>query len=183
MSRIGNKTISIPGGVTASIAEGSITVKGPKGELSSPIPEGVIASLENGELSFQRTSEEGRIRANHGLARALANNSLVGVTEGFKKRLLIKGVGYRVNVNGSTVEMHLGYSHPINFELPKGVTATSDQDKVTKSIGLTLEGSDKQLVGQVAANIRKLRKPEPYKGKGIKYADETILRKAGKSGK
>jgi large subunit ribosomal protein L6 len=183
MSRIGKRPIPIPKGVKASIVERTFSVEGPKGKLSSPIPDGITAELEDGTLSFTRSSDEGRFRANHGLARALAANCVQGVTEGFKKQLQIIGVGYRVTVNGNIVEMLLGYSHPIEFELPKGITATTEQDRKSKAHLLTIEGSDKQLVGQVAANIRKLRKPEPYKGKGIRYLDEHIQRKAGKAGK
>lgn len=183
MSRIGKNPISIPGNVKVSVANGTFTAEGPRGKLESPIPEGITANLENGTLEFTRSSDEGPVRAKHGLARALANNCIVGVTEGFKKTLEIIGVGYRVAVKGQEVELHLGYSHPINFPLPNGITATTDQERGSKSLLLTVEGADKQMVGQVAANIRKLRKPEPYKGKGIRYKGEFILRKAGKTGK
>jgi len=183
MSRIGKKPIEIKGGVKATIKGEEILIEGPKGKLSAPIPQGIEAKLEDGALSFSRPSEEGPMRAKHGLARALANNCVVGVTEGFKKQLQIIGVGYRVNCSAKSVELHLGYSHPIDFPLPQGISASMEQDRATKSIILTIEGIDKQLVGQVAANIRKLRKPEPYKGKGIRYLGEQILRKAGKSGK
>lgn len=183
MSRIGKKEIVFPKGVKVSIADGQIHAEGPKGKLSSPIPEGITANLEDGRLNFSRSSEDGPIRAKHGLARALANNCVVGVSEGFKKELEIIGVGYRVAVNGSTVEMHLGFSHPVNFPLPDGISAEVTQERGSKSIFLILQGTDKQLIGQVAANIRRLRKPEPYKGKGIRYKGEQILRKAGKTGK
>jgi len=183
MSRIGKKEIPLPKGVNASVEENFFRVEGPKGKLSSPIPPGISASVENGIISFGRTSEDGQTRAFHGLARALANNCILGVTQGFKKELEIIGVGYRVAVNGSTVELNLGYSHPINFPLPAGISASVVQERGSKSLILAIEGSDKQAVGQVAANIRRLRKPEPYKGKGIRYKGEQILRKAGKSGK
>ena len=183
MSRIGRKIITIPANVKASVADGVFRVEGPKGKLESPIPAGIEFKLEDGQVEFSRESDEGPIRANHGLARALANNCVVGVTEGFKKTLMINGVGYRVNVKGQNVELHLGYSHPINYPLPKGVSASTHQERGSKDIQLTLEGIDKQVIGQVAAEIRRLRKPEPYKGKGIRYSDETILRKAGKAGK
>ena len=183
MSRIGRLPIPIPGNVKASLEGQTFSVEGPKGKLSSPVPAGIEASLENGELAFKRSSELGPIRACHGLARALAANCVIGVTEGFKKQLQIIGVGYRAAVEGKSIELHLGYSHPINFPLPEGISADVEQDRKTKAIVLTIEGCDKQQVGQVAANIRKLRKPEPYKGKGIRYMNENILRKAGKSGK
>jgi len=183
MSRIGKKEIPLPKGVKVEVDEAGFRVEGPKGKLTSPIPTGISAKVEDGVLSFSRSSEDGQVRAFHGLARALAANCIHGVTEGFKKDLEIIGVGYRVNVNGSTVELNLGYSHPINFPLPEGISATTTQERGSKSIFLTIEGSDKQAVGQVAANIRRLRKPEPYKGKGIRYKGEEILRKAGKSGK
>jgi large subunit ribosomal protein L6 len=183
MSRIGKKPISIGSGLKAKIDGGTFFVEGPKGKLSAPIPDGISAKLEEGELTFERISDEGPVRARHGLARALAANCVMGVTEGFKKQLEIRGVGYRVNAKPKEVELHLGYSHPINFALPEGISASVEQDRQSKSIVLTIEGIDKQLVGQVAANIRRLRKPEPYKGKGIRYLNEQILRKAGKSGK
>jgi len=184
MSRIGKKVIPFPKGVKASVKDGLFHVEGPKGKLTSPIPPGITAELEDGSVSFSRASEEGAVRASHGLARALANNCVVGVTEGFKKELEIIGVGYRVAVNGNVVELHLGYSHPINFPLPSGVSAVVETaQRGAKSLFLTLTGIDKQAIGQVAANIRRLRPPEPYKGKGIRYKDEQVLRKAGKTGK
>lgn len=183
MSRIGKKPIALPGPVKTSIIDNVVKFEGPKGSLTSPIPEGISAEINDGELVFERKGDDGPSRAKHGLARALANNCVLGVTEGFKKQLSILGVGYRVNVSGQKIEMHLGYSHPINVELPSGVAASVENDKATKAIILTLEGIDKQQIGQIAANIRKLRKPEPYKGKGIRYRDEVILRKAGKAGK
>lgn len=183
MSRIGKKPIALPNGVKAEVKDATIFVEGPKGKLTAPIPDGVSAGLEDGSLVFTVVGEDGPAKAKHGLARALANNCVTGVTNGFEKKLEIIGVGYRVNVSGSNVELHLGYSHPINFPLPTGIDASVDQDKKTKAIVLTISGIDKQLVGQVAANIRALRKPEPYKGKGVRYLNEQILRKAGKSGK
>ena len=183
MSRIGRKLIEIPKGVTVSISGNQFHAEGPKGKLSAPIPEGITAKMEDGNISFQRGDDEGPSRAKHGLARALANNCVTGVTQGFKKQLQIIGVGYRVAVNPKDIEFHLGYSHPILFALPDGIAASAEQDRQTKSTILTIEGIDKQLVGQVAANIRSLRKPEPYKGKGVRYLNERILRKAGKAGK
>lgn len=183
MSRIGKLPISIPSGVTAEVKDSTVHVSGPKGKLQAPIPDGISASMEDAGLTFTRTGDDGPSRAKHGLARALANNCVQGVTQGFSKQLQIIGVGYRVNVSGQNVELHLGYSHPIDFPLPKGIEASVEQDKKTKAIVLTINGIDKQLVGQVAANIRALRKPEPYKGKGVRYLNEQIMRKAGKSGK
>lgn len=183
MSRIGNKIIPFPKGVKGTLSDGSFHVEGPKGKLSSPIPKGITATVAEGKLNFSRDSNDGQSRSNHGLARALANNCVMGVTQGFSKELEIIGVGYRVNVAGKVVELNLGYSHPINFPLPEGISATVEQIRGSKSIYLKIEGIDKQAVGQVAANIRRLRKPEPYKGKGIRYRGEQILRKAGKTGK
>jgi len=183
MSRIGKKIIPLPNGVKVAIGDGRLDVEGPKGKLSAPIPEGISAKMDDEGLSFTRAAEDGPNRAKHGLARALAANCVTGVTEGFKKQLQIIGVGYRASVKGNALELHLGYSHPIDFPLPKGISANVEQDRATKSIVVTIEGIDKQLVGQVAANIRRLRKPEPYKGKGVRYMNENILRKAGKAGK
>lgn len=183
MSRIGRMIIEIPKGVKTTIEGDRILVEGPKGKLSSPLPGGITATMEDGGLSFKRELEDGPTRAKHGLARALAANCVTGVTKGFMKQLQIIGVGYRVNVEGQNIEFHLGYSHPIQFPLPAGITANAEQNRKTKSIILTVAGIDKQLVGQVAANMRSLRKPEPYKGKGVRYINETILRKSGKSGK
>lgn len=183
MSRIGKKPITLPKGVKAEVKDSTIFVEGPKGKLQSPLPAGVSAEMEDGSLSFKVQNDDGPSRAKHGLARALANNCVLGVTEGFSKKLEIIGVGYRVSVSGKNIELHLGYSHPINYPLPDGIAAAVEQDKKSKSIVLAISGIDKQLVGQVAANIRSLRKPEPYKGKGVRYLNEQILRKAGKSGK
>lgn len=182
MSRVGKIPVSLKG-VKASIKDGNFFVEGPKGKLSSPIPVGIEAAMEGESLSFTRKVDDGPSRAKQGLARALAANCVTGVMEGFKKQLQIIGVGYRVNCSAKEVELHLGYSHPINYPLPAGIAASMEQDRQTKSIILTIEGADKQMVGQVAANIRSLRKPEPYKGKGVRYLGEQILRKAGKTGK
>ncbi len=183
MSRIGKKIIPFPKGVNVKIGDGSIDVQGPKGKLSSPIPAGITAKIDDDGLTFSRSGDDGPSRANHGLARALAANCVTGVSEGFKKQLQIIGVGYRASVSGKALELHLGYSHPINYPLPDGVSADVEQDRATKSIIVTIQGIDKQLVGQVAAEIRRMRKPEPYKGKGVRYLNEQILRKAGKAGK
>ena len=146
MSRIGKKPIALTNGVKASVKGNEILVEGPKGKLTSPIPEGITASVENNELVFARSTEDGPSRAKHGLARALANNNVVGVTNGFKKQLQVIGVGYRVNCSAKAIELHLGYSHPINYPLPTGISASSEQDRATKSIIVTIEGIDKQLV-------------------------------------
>ena len=183
MSRIGRLPITIPSGVKAKIDGNRVYVEGPKGKLEAPIPQGIKAKIDDGVIEFSCTSELGPIRANHGLARSLAANCVIGVSQGFERKLQVIGVGYRVAVQGSSLEFHLGYSHPITFDLPKGVSAQAEADRATKSTIVTLQGIDKQLIGQVAANIRSLRPPEPYKGKGIRYAEEHIRLKAGKAGK
>ncbi|MEZ5015711.1 MAG: 50S ribosomal protein L6 [Flavipsychrobacter sp.] len=181
MSRIGNSPISIPSGVTITVAEGNVvTVKGPKGELKETIDSDMVLEVADGTLTIKRPSEQIRHRAVHGLSRALVANMVTGVTEGFKKELDLVGVGYRAAVQGQTLDMSLGYSHNIVFELPKEVKAEAEMKKGVPP-RITLESIDKQLVGQVAAKIRSLRKPEPYKGKGVRYVGEYIRRKAGKS--
>jgi large subunit ribosomal protein L6 len=183
MSRIGKMPVPIPAGVKAKLQDGQIFVEGPKGKLSARVPSVIKCDLEKDQIVFTPTQENQSSRALHGLTRALAANCVKGVTEGFVKRLQVIGVGYRVSVSGSKIEFHLGYSHPIIFDLPKGITANAELDRATKTHILTLEGIDKQLVGQVAADTRVLRKPEPYKGKGIRYLGEHIRLKAGKAGK
>jgi large subunit ribosomal protein L6 len=180
MSRIGRLPIPVPSGVDVAIDESTVTVKGPKGTLShtvaSPI---VVEKAEDGVLSVNRPDDERNSRSLHGLTRTLINNMVVGVTEGYEKKLEIVGVGYRVLPKGPTqLEFQLGYSHPIIFDAPEGITFT-----VEGPTKLGVVGIDKQLVGEVAAKIRKLRKPEPYKGKGVRYAGEHIRRKVGKAGK
>ncbi len=180
MSRIGRLPIPVPSGVDVVIDEATVTVKGPKGTLShtvaSPI---VVEKSEDGVLSINRPNDERESRSLHGLTRTLINNMVVGVTEGYEKKLEIVGVGYRVLPKGPTqLEFQLGYSHPIVFDAPEGITFT-----VEGPTKLGVVGIDKQLVGEVAAKIRKLRKPEPYKGKGVRYAGEHIRRKVGKAGK
>jgi large subunit ribosomal protein L6 len=180
MSRIGRLPIPVPSGVDVAIDESTVTVKGPKGTLShtvaSPI---VVEKAEDGVLSVNRPDDERNSRSLHGLTRTLINNMVVGVTEGYEKKLEIVGVGYRVLPKGPTqLEFQLGYSHPIIFDAPEGITFTTEGP--TK---LGVVGIDKQLVGEVAAKIRKLRKPEPYKGKGVRYSGEHIRRKVGKAGK
>ena len=177
MSRIGNRAIVIPSGVTIHVADGEIQVKGPKVTLRGRVPEGISAKVEDGSLSFARGADTKEARRLHGLARALANNMVIGATTGFTRRLEIEGVGYRADVRGKELHLLLGYSHPIVVPIPEGLTVTADGN--TK---LSIAGADKQAVGQFAANVRSLRPPEPYKGKGVRYAEERIRRKVGKAG-
>lgn len=175
MSRIGKKPVSVPSGVTANIAGGELSVKGPKGTLTMPLADDIKYETVDGGISVQPANETKRARAFWGMQRTLVQNLVTGVTEGFSKKLLITGVGYRANAQGRTLKLQLGYSHDVNFEIPEGIEIkTPDQTTVE------ISGIDKQKVGQVAAEIRRWRKPEPYKGKGIKYADEFIFRKEGK---
>ncbi len=180
MSRIGKLPITVPSGVDVAIDESQVTVKGPKGTLSHTVAAPItVEKSEDGTIEVKRPNDERNSRSLHGLTRTLINNMVVGVTEGYEKKLEIVGVGYRVLSKGPTqLEFQLGYSHPIVFDAPEGITFTVDGP--TK---LGVVGIDKQLVGEVAANIRKLRKPEPYKGKGVRYAGEHIRRKVGKAGK
>lgn len=177
MSRIGKLPIDVPAGVTITVDSDVISVKGPKGELTVPHLSDVTVTLEGTHAIVTRKDDERIAKAQHGLQRALLNNAVVGVTKGFEKKLEVNGVGFRVGGGGQAIEMSLGFSHPVKYQAPAGVTLTVE--KMT----ITVNGIDKQQVGQVAAEIRALKKPEPYKGKGIKYADEVILRKAGKAGK
>jgi large subunit ribosomal protein L6 len=177
MSRIGKLPIDVPAGVTITVDEGDISVKGPKGELTVPHLSDVTVTLEGTQAIVTRKDDERIAKAQHGLQRALLNNAVGGVTKGFEKKLEVNGVGFRVNGGGQAIEMALGFSHPVKYEAPAGITLTVNKMEIVVS------GIDKQAVGQVAAEIRALKKPEPYKGKGIKYADEVILRKAGKAGK
>ncbi len=177
MSRIGKQPIEIPAGVTITVGDKDITVAGPKGQLIVPLQENVKVAVEDNQIVVTRVDDEPKSRAWHGLQRALLNNAVQGVTKGFEKQLEINGVGFRLNGGGKAIEMALGFSHPVKYEAPEGVELKTD--KMT----ITVSGIDKQKVGQVAAEIRALKKPEPYKGKGIKYVDEVILRKAGKAGK
>lgn len=181
MSRIGKAPITIPAGVEFSMSGNIVTVKGKKGELTQAIDlESVTLEIENNVITFLRTSEAPMVRAKHGLYRALIQNMIVGVSEGFKKEMEVIGVGYRANVTGQLLELALGFSHQIVFEIPSEVKCTTLSEKGKAPI-VTLESHDKQLLGAVAAKIRSMRKPEPYKGKGIKYVGEEIRRKAGKS--
>ena len=176
MSRIGRKVLPLPKGVTLSQKPGLISVKGPKGELSKPLPDGISVKTEADKLQVLRADDSRQNRAKHGLIRAHLANMVKGVTEGWNRELEINGVGYRAEVAGDTINMALGYSHPIAFKLPKGVTAKVDKNRVT------LSSADRDLVGQTAAKVRELRPPEPYKGKGVKYVEEVIKRKVGKAG-
>lgn len=175
MSRIGRRNIEIPKGVTVSITPENIAVKGPKGSLSMARHHAVEVKQDGGQLVFARKGNTTSERAAHGLMRALTNNLIKGVTDGFTRTLEINGVGYRAEVKGANVVLTLGFSHPIEYKLPEGVTA-----KVDKNL-LILSAMDKQLVGSAAAKLRSFRPPEPYKGKGVKYVEETIIRKAGKA--
>jgi large subunit ribosomal protein L6 len=177
MSRIGKLPIPIPDGVTVNVGDGEVQVKGPKGSLANTLPPAISAALDDGRLVLMRSDETKVTRSLHGLARALTSNMVVGVTEGFKKALEIEGVGYRAEVKGKQLVLTLGFSHPVEMDVPEGLSVLMDGN--TK---LTIEGIDKQAVGQFAADIRKLRPPEPYKGKGIRYAGEHIRRKVGKTG-
>jgi len=186
MSRIGKKPITIPKGVTVTIKERELEVKGAKGVLKTPIPEGVTFKQENESLVAERASKDQA--ALHGLARALANNAIVGVTEGFSKQMDIVGVGYKADVQGRKIVFALGYSHPIEFPLPEGIEAKAERMTTKGSIQqyqttLTLSGIDKQKLGQVCAEMHKLRKPDAYKGKGVRYADVQLKLKPGKTGK
>ncbi len=177
MSRIGKLPIQIVSGVTITVADDAITVVGPKGQLVVPHLSDVTVSIEDGNAIVTRKNDERIAKAQHGLQRALLNNAVVGVTEGFSKKLEVNGVGFRVEGGGQEINMALGFSHPVKYKARQGVTLEVNKMEITVS------GIDKQMVGQTAAEIRALKKPEPYKGKGIKYADEVILRKAGKAGK
>lgn len=177
MSRIGKLPIAIPSGVTITVDEAAITVAGSKGTLTQFTMPGVTVEQQDNQLVVTRINDEPSNRAKHGLMRALLNNMVVGVTTGFSKKLEINGVGYRVAAQGSDLKLNLGFSHDVIFKMPTGVNATIEQNTIT------VTGISKQQVGQVAAEIRALKKPEPYKGKGIKYEGERIIRKSGKSGK
>ena len=175
MSRIGKLPIAIPQGVQVKVDDGRIEVKGPKGTLARPVPPCVTVGQDAGRILVTRENDERRSRAMHGLARALINNMVTGVTKGFEKRLEIQGVGYRAAIQGKTLKLELGYSHSILYPFPNGI-----EIKVEKNTLLTVEGIDNEVVGQTAAEIRAFRKPEPYKGKGVRYAGEQIRLKVGK---
>ena len=181
MSRIGKKPIPIPKGVTVKIAPDAVEVKGPKGQLRQPLPPGIVFSQDKSEsgeaLVATLAREDGELRKFHGLARSLVANAVAGVTEGFKKELDIVGIGYRAELKGKQVVFALGYSHPIVFDIPNGIDIAID-----KQTHITVTGADRQLVGQVAANIRRMRKPDPYKQKGVRYTGEVLKKKVGKTG-
>ena len=176
MSRIGKLPVDVPSGVTITVKDGTVTVKGPKGELTTPMHPLLKYDVAANQVTITREDESREARAQHGLRRTLLDNCVTGVTKGFSKTLEVIGVGYKVAVKGSSVELALGFSHPVVIEMPKGLEAKAEGQK------LTISGISKELVGETAAKIRRLRKPEPYKGKGIRYENEQIRRKAGKSG-
>lgn len=178
MSRIGKLPIAIPAGVKVIYNAPEITVQGPKGSLTRSVMGGVAISVDDKAVTVTRNDDSTKCRSAHGISRTLINNMVIGVSKGFETALEINGVGYRAEVKGNVLNLSLGFSHPVNFELPAGITV--EVDKMTK---MKVMGIDKEVVGQTAAKIRAFRPPEPYKGKGVKYADETILRKAGKTGK
>jgi large subunit ribosomal protein L6 len=175
MSRIGKLPIPIPQGVKIQVDGSTVRAEGPKGKLSQPVPSGLTTRVADGTIVIERASDERQVRALHGLARALVANMVHGVKDGFERKLDIVGIGYRAQMQGKNIQLALGYSHPIIFPLPDGVTAEID-----KQVAITLRGADKAVLGQTAAKLRALRKPDPYKGKGIKYSGEVIRRKVGK---
>jgi large subunit ribosomal protein L6 len=175
MSRIGKKPIPIPAGVKIAVGPDRVSAEGPKGKLSQPVPRGLTATVDDGHVRIGRSSDERTMRALHGLTRSLVANMVTGVKDGFERKLEIVGIGYRAQLQGRNIQLALGYSHPVVFPLPEGVTAEIERQTV-----ITLRAADKALLGQTAATLRALRKPDPYKGKGIKYADEVIRRKVGK---
>jgi large subunit ribosomal protein L6 len=177
MSRVGRKVIVVPAGVRVQVSARALEVQGPKGKLSTPVPPGISFALEGQQLSCLRSNDEQKLRAFHGMARALAQNAIKGVTEGFSKDLDIVGVGYRAQVDGNKVVFALGFSHPVEFKVPEGIKIA-----IEKQTHLTVSGIDRQQVGQVAAEIRDLRRPDPYKQKGIRYVGEVLKKKAGKAG-
>jgi large subunit ribosomal protein L6 len=186
MSRIGKQPITMPAGVSVTVNQNDIEVKGPKGTLTSPIPAGVSFKVEDGQLIAERSNDD--LAAKHGLARALANNAVMGVTQGFTKELDLVGVGYKAEVKGSKLVFALGYSHPVEYDLPNGIEAKAERINTKTGINqyqltVTLTGIDKQLLGQVAAELNRLRKPDAYKGKGLRYADKLYKLKPGKTGK
>jgi large subunit ribosomal protein L6 len=178
MSRIGRMPIDVPAGVTVSIDGQHVSVKGPKGELALTVSEPIQVAMEDNQVVVTRPNEERLSKSLHGLTRTLINNNIIGVTQGYEKKLEVVGTGYRVAAKGQSLELSLGFSHSVTVDPPEGITfAVEGNDKIT------VMGIDKQAVGETAANIRKLRKPEPYKGKGVRYAGEQVRRKAGKAGK
>jgi large subunit ribosomal protein L6 len=179
MSRVGRKPIELPSGVEAKLETGKVLLKGPLGEISQDVHPKLKVTKENNTLVVQRPSDQKIYRELHGLTRNLIANMVTGVSKGYERTLEIAGVGFKAAVSGSNIMLNLGFSHPIVYPLPKGIKASVDAKQTT----ITLKGIDKQLIGQIAANLRSLKKPEPYKGKGIKYGGEVIQRKEGKAGK
>jgi large subunit ribosomal protein L6 len=177
MSRIGKKPIVIPKGVTVKVDGAAVDVKGPKGQMRQMLPPGVTAAVEDGHVVTTKTADDRSLDKFHGLARSLVNNAVLGVSEGWRKELDIVGVGYRAEAKGKQVVLSLGYSHPVIFDVPPGIDIAID-----KQTHLTVTGVDRQLVGQVAANLRRLRKPDPYQQKGVRYTGEVLKKKAGKTG-
>ena len=178
MSRVGREPVTIPDGVKISVDDGLITAEGPKGKVSERLLEGIPVDISEGLITVTRNDDSGDLRSKHGLMRALIANAVEGVSNGFSKQLEIQGVGYRAQLKGKEIHLSLGYSHPIVFAVPEGIEVDVDE----KANRITVKGANRQQVGQVAAEIRSLRKPEPYKGKGIRYSDEQVRRKVGKAG-
>ncbi len=176
MSRIGNKPVAIPAGVKVSVADGTVVVEGKLGKLSIPVQKHVSASVEGSQVVLKRDSDESEAKAMHGLTRSLVNNAVIGVAEGYKKELLVIGVGYKASLAGNKLTLNLGYSHAIDYLVPEGIKIT-----ITDGVKILVEGFDKRLVGEVAARIRRFKKPEPYKGKGVRFADEHVVIKPGKT--
>jgi large subunit ribosomal protein L6 len=177
MSRIGKKPIAIPKGVTIKADASGVDVKGPKGQMKQALPPGVTAMVEDGNIVTKKDSEDPQLDKFHGLARSLVNNAVLGVTEGWKRELDIVGVGYRAELKGQQIHLALGYSHPVVYDVPKGIEVA-----IEKQTHITVTGVDRQLVGQVAANLRRLREPDPYQQKGVRYTGEVLKKKAGKTG-
>jgi large subunit ribosomal protein L6 len=177
MSRIGKKPIAIPKGVTIKVDGAAVDVKGPKGQMRQALPPGVSATIEDNQLLTKKISDDRELDKFHGLARSLMNNAVVGVTDGWKRELDIVGVGYRAELKGKQIVLALGYSHPVIYDIPTGIDVA-----VEKQTHITVTGVDRQLVGQVAANLRRLRKPDPYQQKGVRYTGEVLKKKAGKTG-
>jgi large subunit ribosomal protein L6 len=177
MSRIGKKPIAVPKGVTVKADGSGVEVKGPKGQMKQALPPGITAVVEDGHIVTKKTSDAEELKKFHGLARSLVNNAVLGVTEGWKKELDIVGVGYRAELKGQQLHLALGYSHPIVFDVPKGIEVAID-----KQTHIVVTGVDRQLVGQVAADLRRMRKPDPYQQKGVRYTGEKLKKKAGKTG-
>jgi len=178
MSRVGKEPIPIPNGVKVSLEEGLVIAEGPKGRVSEALLEGIPVDITDGVVTVTRRAETSDLRSKHGLMRTLIANAVHGVSEGFSKQLEIHGVGYRAQLKGSEIHLALGFSHPVIFKVPEGIDVEIEE----KANRIVVKGADRQQVGQVAANIRGLKKPEPYKGKGIRYSDETVRRKVGKAG-